>query len=101
MKVIVDMDLCQDHGQCAIAAPEVFRINDDGHLEYDGTPDGTYLAGQEERITTDARAICESDAIRDLLAVFSPDGPVCDYRDRSLDIGPASTLAEIPWLDWP
>jgi ferredoxin len=37
MKVIVDMDLCQDHGQCAIAAPEVFRINDDGHLEYDGT----------------------------------------------------------------
>jgi ferredoxin len=38
MKVIVDMNLCQDHGQCAIAAPEVFRINDDGKLEYDATP---------------------------------------------------------------
>lgn len=39
MKVTVDLALCQDHGQCAIAAPEVFRINDDGRLEYDGTPD--------------------------------------------------------------
>lgn len=38
MKVIVDMALCQDHGQCAIAAPEVFRMNDDGKLEYDATP---------------------------------------------------------------
>ncbi|MFD0902955.1 ferredoxin [Actinomadura sediminis] len=38
MKVNVDLSLCQDHGQCAIAAPEVFRINDEGRLEYDGTP---------------------------------------------------------------
>lgn len=38
MKVKVDRSLCQDHGQCAIAAPEVFRINDEGHLEYDDTP---------------------------------------------------------------
>jgi len=27
MKVVVDMDKCQDHGQCAFAAPEVFEIN--------------------------------------------------------------------------
>jgi ferredoxin len=32
MKVIVDMDKCQDHGQCAFAAPEVFEINADGKL---------------------------------------------------------------------
>jgi Ferredoxin len=38
MKVKVDRSLCQDHGQCAIAAPEVFRINDEGRLEYDDTP---------------------------------------------------------------
>ena len=31
-KVIVDMDVCQDHGQCVFAAPEVFEINDDGRL---------------------------------------------------------------------
>jgi ferredoxin len=31
-KVIVDWDLCQDHGQCAFAAPEVFQIGDDGRM---------------------------------------------------------------------
>jgi ferredoxin len=29
MKVVVDMDKCQDHGQCAFAAPEVFQIDAD------------------------------------------------------------------------
>lgn len=58
MKVIVDMDLCQDNGQCAIAAPEVFRINDDGHLEYDGTPDGTLVDYIEE-----AADVCPVQAI--------------------------------------
>ncbi|MFI0357839.1 ferredoxin [Actinomadura sp. 9N407] len=38
MKVVVDLAACQDHGQCAIAAPDVFRINDDGKLEYDAAP---------------------------------------------------------------
>ena len=27
MKVVVDMDKCQDHGQCAFEAPEVFQID--------------------------------------------------------------------------
>ena len=31
-KVIVDWNLCQDHGQCAFAAPDVFRIGDDGRM---------------------------------------------------------------------
>ena len=53
-------------------------------------PDGTFLSGEEERINRDASAICESDAIADLRAVFSPSGPVCDHRDRTLDIGPES-----------
>ncbi|MEW2357376.1 ferredoxin [Spirillospora sp. NPDC029432] len=38
MKVVVDLAVCQDHGQCAIAAPDVFRINDEGKLEYDDAP---------------------------------------------------------------
>jgi RND superfamily putative drug exporter len=57
--------------------------------------DGTYLAGHAERIFADAQAICASDAIRDLRAVFSPDGPVCDHRDRGLDIGPASPPSQV------
>lgn len=39
MRVSVDLGLCQDHGQCAIAAPSVFAINDDGKLEFDSDPD--------------------------------------------------------------
>lgn len=31
-KVVVDMDVCQDHGQCVFAAPEVFQLNEEGHL---------------------------------------------------------------------
>lgn len=32
MQVTVDRALCQDHGQCAIAAPEVFQMDDAGKL---------------------------------------------------------------------
>lgn len=58
MKVIVDLALCQDHGQCAIAAPEVFQINDEGRLEYDGAPDGSMREYVEE-----AADVCPVQAI--------------------------------------
>lgn len=32
MKIVVDFDLCQSHGLCTQAAPEVFEIRDDGFL---------------------------------------------------------------------
>ena len=32
LKVIVDMDVCQDHGQCVFAAPQVFELDDNGRL---------------------------------------------------------------------
>ncbi len=32
MKIIVDFDLCQSHGLCTEAAPEVFELRDDGFL---------------------------------------------------------------------
>ncbi|GAA1365008.1 ferredoxin [Brevibacterium luteolum] len=34
MKVNVDRTLCENHGQCTIAAPDVFRLDDDGVLQY-------------------------------------------------------------------
>lgn len=43
MKVTVDFDLCEGHGQCVMAAPEVFRIPDGADqvtlLDHD-PPDG-------------------------------------------------------------
>jgi ferredoxin len=32
MKVHVDMNLCQSHGECVFAAPEVFDLGDDDVL---------------------------------------------------------------------
>jgi ferredoxin len=32
LKVVVDMNVCQDHGQCVFAAPQVFQLDDDGRL---------------------------------------------------------------------
>jgi ferredoxin len=58
MKVIVDMDKCQDHGQCCFAAPEVFHLNDAGRLEFVAEPDES----QRESVE-DAADVCPVQAI--------------------------------------
>ncbi|NKX55183.1 ferredoxin [Arthrobacter mobilis] len=51
MKTIdVDRSLCDNHGQCAIAAPAVFRMNSDGVLEYEETFDDALLDEVEEAV---------------------------------------------------
>ena len=32
IKVVVDRELCQDHGQCVFAAPQVFELDEEGTL---------------------------------------------------------------------
>ena len=39
MKVWVDRNLCENHGQCALVADDVFTMNEEGILEYDPDPD--------------------------------------------------------------
>jgi ferredoxin len=39
MKICVDLNKCQDHGQCVIAAPDVFAFGDDGKLTWVAEPD--------------------------------------------------------------
>jgi ferredoxin len=58
MRVTVDLAMCQDHGQCAIAAPLVFCMNDDGKLEYNGNPDDSERDHVEE-----AADVCPAQAI--------------------------------------
>jgi ferredoxin len=58
MRVTVDLAMCQDHGQCAIAAPLVFYMNDDGKLEYNGNPDDSERDHVEE-----AADVCPAQAI--------------------------------------
>jgi ferredoxin len=38
VQITVDMDLCESHGQCVFAAPEVFSFDDDDYLVYDAAP---------------------------------------------------------------
>ncbi|MDD9933900.1 MAG: ferredoxin [Myxococcales bacterium] len=48
MKIVVDFDLCQSHGLCTQAAPEVFEIRDDGFLYILKEEPGEDLRGKLE-----------------------------------------------------
>jgi ferredoxin len=50
MKVQVDMDLCQSHGECCFAAPEVFELDDDDVLQYDSEPDESLRPKVEQAV---------------------------------------------------
>jgi ferredoxin len=34
LRVVVDRAICQGHGQCEFAAPEVFTVLEDGTVDY-------------------------------------------------------------------
>lgn len=58
MKICVDLNKCQDHGQCVIAAPEVFSFGDDNKL--------TWVTEADERLrqdVEDAADACPEQAI--------------------------------------
>jgi ferredoxin len=59
VKVTVDHDLCQGHGQCQESAPEVFEVRDDGFAYVIGTVDSPELLEKAR----DAVTRCPIDAI--------------------------------------
>ncbi|AVV45875.1 ferredoxin [Streptomyces sp. ID05-04B] len=59
MKVVVDMNKCQDHGQCVFAAPDVFSLDDGGRLAY--VPDADDALRDE---VEEAADVCPLQAIR-------------------------------------
>ncbi|MEV7385455.1 MULTISPECIES: ferredoxin [unclassified Streptomyces] len=59
MKVVVDMNKCQDHGQCVFAAPDVFSLDGTGHLVYVSDADDALRDEVEE-----AADVCPLQAIR-------------------------------------
>jgi ferredoxin len=58
MRIIVDREICDLHGQCVLSAPDVFRFDDDGELEYLPEVDGELAAMAEA-----AASICPTAAI--------------------------------------
>lgn len=60
LNVIVDFDLCEAHGQCVLAAPNVFRgFNDDSILQFDPHPEESEREAVEVAIS-----ICPAAAIK-------------------------------------
>ncbi|WP_052668557.1 ferredoxin [Nitriliruptor alkaliphilus] len=58
MRIIVDRGRCEQHGQCAIAAPDLFELDGNGdlhHLEH--VPEG------QEALAQDAADVCPMQAI--------------------------------------
>ncbi|MGI5254191.1 ferredoxin [Actinacidiphila glaucinigra] len=59
LEVIVDMGLCESHGQCVFAAPQVFAFDEDDVLVYEPAPD----VSQYDKVVA-AAAACPVRAIR-------------------------------------
>ncbi|WP_225633007.1 ferredoxin [Streptomyces solaniscabiei] len=58
MRITVDMNLCESHGQCVFAAPEIFSFDDDDYLVYESAPRDALLDRAEK-----AAAVCPVRAI--------------------------------------
>jgi ferredoxin len=58
MRVIVDLELCQSHGQCMAVAPDLFDLDDEDVLHWVAEPDESHRAEVE-----DAAAVCPVTAI--------------------------------------
>jgi ferredoxin len=58
MKIRVDDNICDLHGQCVFTAPELFRFNDAGDLEYQSE-----IPEQLEAKARTALTVCPTGAI--------------------------------------
>ena len=50
MKVRVDMNLCQSHGECVFPAPDVFELGDDDVLHWKEDVDESRRVAVEEAV---------------------------------------------------
>ncbi len=58
MRITVDRGKCCRHGQCVIAAPELFRFNDAGELAHQ-----LVVADAQRPAAEDAADVCPEQAI--------------------------------------
>jgi ferredoxin len=46
MRIAVDLNRCENHGQCAYSAPEVFALDDNGELTLRAEAQDEYSSGE-------------------------------------------------------
>jgi ferredoxin len=59
MRISVELERCESQGLRVLAAPDVFRMDDNGNLDYDATP-----APCDADAVGDAAVSCPSAAFR-------------------------------------
>jgi ferredoxin len=68
MKIAVDLDLCENHGQCANFAPQVFALDDDGQLSFRAEATDEYISPELDEAwrkdVEEAVDMCPRQAIR-------------------------------------
>lgn len=68
MKFAIDLNACENHGQCTYVAPDLFALDDDGELAYRRDAESEYvsaeLAPDAEEHATMAADLCPMQAIR-------------------------------------
>lgn len=69
MHITVDLNKCQDHGQCVFSAPSVFALDDRGKLSFRAeTTAGTYTSADlEESLRDDVEEAADSCPLQAIL----------------------------------
>ncbi|WP_371617033.1 ferredoxin [Streptomyces sp. NBC_00454] len=58
MRITVDMNLCESHGQCVFAAPDIFSFDEEDYLVYEpAQPDELFAAAEKAAGSCPVRAI--------------------------------------------
>ena len=47
MRITVDLNKCQDHGQCVFSAPAVFALDDQGKLDFRNEASGSSYTSED------------------------------------------------------
>jgi len=67
MRITVDLNKCNDHGQCVFSAPAVFSLDSDGKLSFRYEATVSYVSGElDESLRDDieeAADVCPLQAI--------------------------------------
>jgi ferredoxin len=50
VRISVDRDVCELHGQCVDTAPDIFRFDDDGELHHESEVGDELAAGAEDAV---------------------------------------------------
>lgn len=68
MKLVVDLNACENHGQCTYVAPDLFALDDDGELAFRQEAESEYMSAElTPEVAEHARMaadLCPMQAIR-------------------------------------